>query len=166
MTARIKVKERGDGHLDLIDPAELDSRSIGMEDRSDRKAKPDPGCLSCREIRFTRDLDRQTKDVSLVECLDLFFQVITLAESFSKLVGNLSSVARDSTLNIRNLSLEFTAAFNGLRDFLNDLRSGKEDQPTMETNNLPNRETAIAYIVQCLRSHTYVNVIKYLRSAR
>ena len=92
--------------------------------------------------------------------------MITLAESFSKLVGNLSSVARDSTLNIRNLSLEFTAAFNGLRDFLNDLRSGKEDQPTIETNSLPNRETAIAYIVQCLRSNTYVNVIKYLRSAR
>jgi phosphopantetheinyl transferase len=135
-----------------------------MEERSHKKKRANPGYLSFRQIRFMRDLDQQL--TSLIEYLDLFFQVITLAESFSKLVGNLSSVARDSTLNIRNLSLEFTAAFNGLRDFLNDLRSGKEDQPTVETNNLPNRETAIAYIVQCLRSNTYVNVIKYLRSAR
>ena len=98
--------------------------------------------------------------------LDLFFQVITLAESYSKLVSNLFSIARDSTINIRNLSSEFTLAFNGLNDFLNDLRSGKEDQPTIETNNLPNRDTAIAYIFQCLHSNTYSNAIKYLRSAR
>ena len=57
-------------------------------------------------------------------------------------------------------------AFNSLNDFLYDVRSGKEDQPTIETNNLPNRETAIAYIVQCLHSNTYANAIKYLRSAR
>jgi hypothetical protein len=98
--------------------------------------------------------------------LDLFFQVITLAESYSKLVSNLFSIARDSTINIRNLSSEFTLAFNGLNDFLNDLRSGKDDQPTIETNNLPNRDTAIAYIFQCLHSNTYSNAIKYLRSAR
>ena len=89
-----------------------------------------------------------------------------MAESFSKLVSNLSSAARDSTLNIRNLSTEFTSAFNGLNDLLNDLRLGKEDPPTIETNNLPNRETAVAYIVQCLQSNAYVNAIKYLRSAR
>ena len=98
--------------------------------------------------------------------LDLFFQVITLAESFSKLVSNLLSVARDSSMNIRNLSSEFTFIFNGLNDFLNDLRTGKEDPPTIDTNNLPNRDTAIAYISQCLHSKTYSNVIKYLRSAR
>lgn len=92
--------------------------------------------------------------------------MITLAESYSKLVTNLSSISRDSTLNIRNLSSEFSSTFNGLNDFLNDLRSGKEDQPTIETNNLPNRETAIAYIFQCLHSNTYSNAIKYLRSAR
>ncbi|CAF3030424.1 unnamed protein product [Rotaria sp. Silwood2] len=96
----------------------------------------------------------------------LFFQVITLAESYSKLVNNLLPVARDLTINVRNLSSEFTSASNGLNDFLNDLRSGKEDQPTIETNNLPNRDTAIAYIFQCLHSNTYSNAIKYLRSAR
>jgi hypothetical protein len=98
--------------------------------------------------------------------LDLFFQVITLAESYSKLISNLLSVARDSPMNIRNLSSEFTIAFNGLNDFLNELRLGKEDQPTIERNNLPNRDTAIAYIFQCLHSNTYSNAIKYLRSAR
>ncbi len=98
--------------------------------------------------------------------LDLFFQVITLAESYSKLVSNLLSISRDLTINTRNLSSEFTLAFNGFNDFLNDLRSGKEDQPTIETNNLPNRDTAIAYIFQCLHSNTYSNAIKYLRSAR
>ncbi|CAF4173949.1 unnamed protein product [Rotaria sp. Silwood2] len=97
---------------------------------------------------------------------NLFFQVITLAESYSKLVNNLLPVARDLTINVRNLSSEFTSASNGLNDFLNDLRSGKEDQPTIETNNLPNRDTAIAYIFQCLHSNTYSNAIKYLRSAR
>ncbi|CAF0968774.1 unnamed protein product [Adineta ricciae] len=97
---------------------------------------------------------------------NLFFQVITLAESYSKLVSNLLSVTRDPVMNIRNLSSEFTIAWNGLNDFLNDLRSGKEDQPTIETNNLPNRDTAIAYIFQCLHSNTYSNAIKYLRSAR
>ncbi|CAF4578036.1 unnamed protein product [Rotaria sp. Silwood1] len=97
---------------------------------------------------------------------NLFFQVITLAESYSKLVNNLLPVARDLTINVRNLSSEFTLAMNGLNDFLNDLRSGKEDQPTIETNNLPNRDTAIAYIFQCLHSNTYSNAIKYLRSAR
>lgn len=98
--------------------------------------------------------------------LDLFFQVITLAESYSKLANNLISITRDSMMNIRNLSTEFTIAYNGLNDFLNDLHSGKEDPPTIETNNLPNRETAIAYIFQCLHSNTYPNAIKYLRSAR
>lgn len=98
--------------------------------------------------------------------LDLFFQVITLAESYSKLVNNLNSITRDSMMNIRNLSSEFTIAYNDLNDFLLDLRSGKEDPPTIETNNLPNRETAIAYIFQCLHSNTYSNAIKYLRSAR
>ncbi|CAF4519240.1 unnamed protein product [Rotaria socialis] len=97
---------------------------------------------------------------------NLFFQVITLAESYSKLVHNLLPVARDSTINVRNLSAEFTLTFKGLNDFLSDLRSGKEDQPTIEKNNLPNRETAIAYIFQCLHSNTYSNAIKYLRSAR
>ncbi|UJR37705.1 hypothetical protein I4U23_030400, partial [Adineta vaga] len=97
---------------------------------------------------------------------NLFFQVITLAESYSKLISNLLSVARDPLMNIRNLSSEFTIACNGLNDFLNDLRSGKEDQPTIETNNLPNRDTAVAYIFQCLHSNTYSNAIKYLRSAR
>jgi len=92
--------------------------------------------------------------------------VITLAESYAKLVNNLSSIARDSTLNIRNLSTEFTLAYNGLNDFLNDLRSGKEDQPTIETNNLPNRDTAMAYIFQCLHKNTFSDAIKYLRSAR
>ncbi|CAF4249528.1 unnamed protein product [Rotaria magnacalcarata] len=96
----------------------------------------------------------------------LFFQVITLAESYSKLVHNLLPVARDSTMNVRNLSAEFTLTFKGLNDFLSDLRSGKEDQPTIEKNNLPNRDTAIAYIFQCLHSNTYSNAIKYLRSAR
>ena len=114
---------------------------------------------------------RVTHEVVLDFCivffrLDLFFQVITLAESYSKLVSNLLSVARDPVMNIRNLSSEFTIAWNGLNDFLNDLRSGKEDQPTIETNNLPNRDTAIAYIFQCLHSNTYSNAIKYLRSAR
>ncbi|CAF0781184.1 unnamed protein product [Adineta steineri] len=87
-------------------------------------------------------------------------------ESYSKLVSNLLSFARDPLMNIRNLSSEFTIAFNGLNDFLNDIRSGKEDQPTIETNNLPNRDTAIAYIFQCLQKNTYSNAIKYLRSAR
>lgn len=105
-------------------------------------------------------------DALLSSRLDLFFQVIALAESFSKLVSNLLSVARDSSMNIRNLSSEFTFIFNGLNDFLNDLRTGKEDPPTIDTNNLPNRDTAIAYISQCLHSKTYSNVIKYLRSAR
>ena len=90
----------------------------------------------------------------------------TLAESYSKLVTNLLPIARDSTINVRNLSTEFTSAFNGLNDFLNDLHSGKEDQPTIEKNILPNRETAIAYIFQCLQSNAYSNAIKYLRSAR
>ncbi len=69
-------------------------------------------------------------------------------------------------MNIINLSSEFTIAFNGLNDFLNELRSGKEDQPTIERNNIPNRDTAIAYIFQCLHANTYSNAIKYLRSAR
>lgn len=81
-------------------------------------------------------------------------------------MNNLLSVARDLPVNVRNLSSEFTLAWNGLNDFLNDLRSGKEDQPTIETNNLPNRDTAVAYIFQCLHSNTYSNAIKYLRSAR
>lgn len=53
-----------------------------------------------------------------------------------------------------------------MNDFLNDVRLGKEDQPMIETNNLPNRDTAVAYIVQCLQSNTYGNAVKYLRSAR
>jgi len=96
----------------------------------------------------------------------LFFQVITLAESYSKLVSNLISTVRDANLTIRNLSAEFTMSFNNLNDFLNDVRLGKEDQPMIETNNLPNRDTAVVYIVQCLQSNTYGNAVKYLRSAR
>lgn len=103
---------------------------------------------------------------SLCPDLDLFFQVITLAESYSKLVSNLISTVRDANLPIRNLSAEFTVSFNNLNDFLNDVRLGKEDQPMIETNSLPNRDTAVAYIVQCLQSNTYANAVKYLRSAR
>ena len=89
-----------------------------------------------------------------------------MAESYLKLVSNLISTVRDANIMIRNFSAEFTTSFNGLNDFLNDVRLGKEDQPMIETNNLPNRDTAVAYIVQCLQTNTYSNALKYLRSAR